>query len=320
MTEVKYICPITGGQLKKKGNKYISNNGTVFKIKNNIPRFSPENNYANSFGFQWNLFNEIQLDSFAGINLSANRFWSETNWNAEDLKNLSVLEAGSGAGRFTEVFLKETSGVLYSFDYSNAVDANLKNNYKYRKRLILSQSSIYNMPFANNSFDRIFCLGVLQHTPCFANSLKALISKLKVNGEIVIDFYPSKGIITKIHSKYLLRPITKRFPKKQLLFFIKKTVNFSLFLFDLLCLMKLGFLTRFLPITDIRNFPNSLNKTQRRKWAILDTFDAFSPEFDNPQKIDNVIKIFSEENCEIQFAGQIKYSGGSSTVVRAVKR
>ena len=28
--------------------------------------------------------------------------------------------------------------------------------------------------------DRIFCLGVLQHTPNFENSVKSLISKLKL--------------------------------------------------------------------------------------------------------------------------------------------
>ena len=41
------------------------------------------------------------------------------------LSRSSVLEVGSGAGRFTEVFLQSTSGYLHSIDYSNAVEANL---------------------------------------------------------------------------------------------------------------------------------------------------------------------------------------------------
>ena len=147
----------------------------------------------------------------------------------------------------------------------------------------------------------------------------SLINKLKTNGEIVIDFYPSKGFITRLHSKYLLRPITKRLPKQFLLSLIEKTIGFSLFFLIYYAFLKLSFLTRFLPITDIRGFPKTLDKLQRKKWAILDTFDAFSPEYDNPQKIKNVVKIFRDANCEIKFAGLVKYNGGSVAVIRAKK-
>lgn len=320
MSEIKYVCPISGDELKLDGDKFISNTKKIYRIKNNIPRFCKTENYTDSFGFQWDLFSRTQLDSDLKFEYSSNRFWRETNWMPKDLENLNILEAGSGAGRFTEVLLRETSCNLYSFDYSNAVEVNLKNNCKYTKRLNLCQSSIYEMPFPDNSFDKIFCFGVLQHTPSFSKSVNALLKKLKKNGEIVIDFYPSKGFITKIHSKYILRPLTKRLPKKVLLFLIKKTINSSIFLFDLLCLLKMGFLTRFLPITDIRIFPKNLDNFKRRKFAILDTFDAFSPEFDNPQKISNVVKIFKDANFEIKFAGKIKLDDSSAAVIRAVKK
>ena len=320
MQRINYISPYSGEGLIHKGNKYISTSNEVFLIKNKIPRFCTEENYSESFGFQWNLFDKVQLDSFSKEDLSHNRFWAETDWAPEELNALNVLEAGSGAGRFTEVFLKSTKANLYSIDYSSAVDANLQNNYKYRSRLFLSQASIYEMPFENSSFERIFCLGVLQHTPNFENSVKSLIRKLKINGEIVVDFYPSKGIITKIHSKYILRPILKRFPKRILLFLISKTVPFSLFIFDVLCFLKLDIFVRFLPITDVRGFPKNLNISERIKWTILDTFDAFSPEFDNPQRLRDVVEIFKKEGCIIKFAGLAKYDGGSSTVIRAIRQ
>ena len=176
------------------------------------------------------------------------------------------------------------------------------------------------MPFKDNSFDKIFCFGVLQHTPSFRKSITALVSKVKVNGEIVIDFYPYKGFYTKINSKYILRPITKRIPKKLLLLMIKKSIPTSLFLFDILNKLKLGFLTRFLPITDVRGFPKSLNNEQRLEWAIMDTFDAYSPEYDNPQKLKNVIDMFKDEGCEVTFGGLVRFKGGSAVVVRAIKQ
>ncbi len=320
MDKVDYYCPLSGEKLQYYESKYLKNKNKSYKIINTIPRFCPIENYSDSFGFQWNLFDKTQLDTYSGSDLTSERFWNETNWDPKSLTNMRVLEVGCGAGRFSEVFLKESKGVLYSIDYSTAVDANLRNNRQYGSRLKLSQASIYQMPFADNCFDKIFCLGVLQHTPSFQKSLEAIVSKLKVNGEVVIDFYPSKGLITKLHSKYILRPITKRIPKKLLLFIIKKSIRFSLLLFDFLCFLQLGFLTRFIPITDVRGFPVNLSKKERIQWAIMDTFDAFSPEFDNPQKLRDVINFFKNLNCEVSYAGLVEYEGGSSTVVRAIKK
>ena len=320
MNNINYVCPYTGENLILEGDKYISPSNKIFKIRKGIPRFCTEENYSETFGFQWNLFDKVQLDSFSKEDLSHNRFWAETDWDPKELEALNVLEVGSGAGRFTEVFLKSTEANLYSIDYSSAVEANLKNNYKYCSRLFLSQASIYEMPFEDCAFERIFCLGVLQHTPNFENSVKSLIRKLKINGEVVVDFYPSKGIITKIHSKYILRPILKRLPKRLLLFLISKTVPISLFIFDLLCSLKLDIFVRFLPITDVRGFPENLNFSERKKWAIMDTFDAFSPEFDNPQKLNDVIDMFIKEGCKIKYAGLVSYDGGSSTVIRAIRQ
>jgi len=316
---IPYVCPITGEELVYENENYISSSKRVFKIKNSIPRFCDEDNYSDSFGFQWNLFDRTQLDSFSDINLSYERFWAQTNWDPKSLDNLNILEVGSGAGRFSEVFLNSTNCNLYSIDYSSAVEANLRNNFKFKSRLILSQASIYQMPFKDNSFDRLFCFGVLQHTPSFKKSVSALVSKVKINGEIVVDFYPIKGFHTKIHAKYILRPLTKRIPKKLLLLFIKKTVPFSLLIFDILVKLKLDFMVRFLPITDVRLFPKDLNKTKRKEWAVMDTFDCYSPDHDNPQRLKDVINMFKKEGCLVKFGGLVKFKGGSSTVVRAIK-
>ena len=72
------------------------------------------------------------------------------------------------------------------------------------------------------------------------------------------------------------------------------------------------FLTRFIPITDVSNFPKRLTKSQRIEWAIMDTFDGLSPEYDNPQTIKKVVDMFISNNCKISFAGIIKFSEGIS--------
>ena len=318
---INFIDPLTLQTLYNINGHFVDSCGNqYYKVIYGVPRFCPADNYSDSFGFQWNKFDRTQLDVHSGADQSQQRFYAETGWDPQDLSNCSVLEVGSGAGRFSEVFLRTTTGVLHSVDYSSAVDANRRNNAAYGERLQLAQASIYELPFADNSFDKVFCLGVLQHTPSFSDSVAALISKARLGGEIVVDFYPIKGWYTKLHSKYLLRPLTKRLPKPLLLRLIRVNIRWMLALFDLLCALRLGALTRFIPITDVRGFPSSLSPVQRREWAVMDTFDAFSPEFDNPQRVQDVARMFSSRGCEVTHAGLVHYPAGSSMVVRAIKR
>ena len=68
-----------------------------------------------------------------------------------------LIEVGSGAVTFTQVFLKTTKVLLHSIDLSNAVAAILKNNALNYQQLFLPQASIYEIPFENNIFDKVFC-------------------------------------------------------------------------------------------------------------------------------------------------------------------
>ena len=319
---VPFVNPKTQSPLKKTFNYFIDIfTNEKFPILNKIPRFCDKENYSSSFGFQWNTFRETQLDSKSNTDLSYQRFYATTDWDPIILAQENILEVGSGAGRFTEVFLNSCNGFLHSIDLSNAVEANLKNNIRNSNRLSIAQASIYEMPFEDNAFDRVFCFGVLQHTPSFSKSIISLINKTKIGGEIVVDFYPIKGWYTKLHAKYILRPITKRLPQKFLLKLIRINIRWMIILFDLMCFLKLNVLTRFIPIADISTSPSKLNSKQRRNRAIMDTFDAFSPVFDNPQKIKDVTKMFTSNGCKVSFAGVINYHENCySYVVRAIKK
>jgi SAM-dependent methyltransferase len=318
---IDFIDPVSGNTLLMINGYLVDRtSGSQYPVINSIPRFCDSSNYADSFGFQWNKFASVQIDEISGTKQSESRFYCQTGWVPEELKNLAILEVGSGAGRFSNVFLRTTSANLCSVDYSNAVEENLQNNIKYKPRLQLAQASIYALPFSDQTFDKIFCFGVLQHTPSFEGSIRSLVRKAKVGAEIVVDFYPIKGWYTKIHSKYMLRPLTRRMHKEVLLSLIRKNINWMIFLFKLLVDLRCGALTRFIPITDLRGLPSNLDHDQFAEWAIMDTFDGLSPRYDNPQKITNVIKIFEASNCVVTFSGRVLYDGGASTVVRAVRR
>jgi SAM-dependent methyltransferase len=320
---ISIINPKNKAILHSNGDSLVDSQGNIFPIIHGVARISEIENYTKSFGWQWNIFDKIQLDrEYDGQEISKKRFFAETGWNVSNLAEKNILEVGSGAGRFSKVILEYTQANLYSIDYSDAVTANYKNNSSIAPdRFHLFQASIYEMPFHDNAFDKVFCFGVLQHTPDFNASVEALIKKVKPGGEVIVDFYPIKGWWTKIHAKYMLRPLTKKISHENLFRMIDGNIDWLIKLSNFLTNIGLGLLTRFLPIVDLRTIPTEgINKTEYREWIVLDTFDMFSPEYDHPQTIKNVVKMFLHNGVEVTFADFVEYSCGShAAVVRGVK-
>jgi SAM-dependent methyltransferase len=296
--------------------------GNIFPIINGVPRIASLRNYTENFGVQWNKFDRTQFDREEdGLNLSSKRLFSELGCAPSDLDDKNILEVGSGAGRFSRVILQKTSAHLYSVDYSDAVTANYKNNSQIApNRFHLFQASIYEMPFPDNSFDMVFCFGVLQHTPNFEMSIKSLINKAKPGGEVIVDFYPIKAWYTKIHGKYIFRPIAKKIPHAVLFKLIEANVDWLISVSKKLRQIGLGVFTRFLPLVDLDTIPSYLSNKEFREWVVLDTFDMFSPEHDHPQRIKNVSQMMKRYGADVTFSGFIEYERGfKAAVVRAVK-
>ena len=175
---IEFIDPFTQHPITVSDDGLKENDKIIFPKINGAYRIVTDSNYTESFGFQWNRFAAIQIDKTANLDISKNRFFAETGWDKEDLAGKNILEVGSGAGRFTQIILDFTNAELYSVDYSNAVEVNYKNNGPHN-RLKLFQASIYELPFAPGQFDKVICLGVLQHTPDVEKSVKALIDMAK---------------------------------------------------------------------------------------------------------------------------------------------
>ena len=100
----------------------FSLSGNRFSIRNGIPRFVHVNNYADSFGLQWNRFAKTQLDSVTGQGYSRKRFENEVRWDKSWAKDKWILDAGCGAGRFAEI-ASQLDCNLVALDMSSAIDA-----------------------------------------------------------------------------------------------------------------------------------------------------------------------------------------------------
>jgi len=262
--------------------------GASYRVHNFIPRFVSQDNYAKSFGFQWTIHRKTQLDSYTGLPITRNRLFDVAGW-ATDLSGQVILEAGSGAGRFTEILL-ETGAEVFSFDYSCAVEANWQNNGQ-SQRLRLFQGDLRKIPLPQGAFDKVICLGVLQHTPSPESAFKSLSEMVRPGGELVVDVY-RRDVLALLHWKYILRPITRRMSQPALYRLVSRVVPFLLPAAKVM--RKVGGRTgaRIVPIVEYSHL--GLPDEHNQQWAVLDTFDMYSPSYDYPQSTQTLERWYME--------------------------
>ena len=128
----------------KTGSLVDMRTGQKIPIRNYIPRFSDEQ-YCQSFGFQWKKFSDLQHDTKTGMSFSYERLSQNTKWDLDEVSGASVLECGCGPGRFTEILTKKF-GFTVAVDMTKAVDINLA-NIKKQKNLLLLQADFTKMEF-----------------------------------------------------------------------------------------------------------------------------------------------------------------------------
>jgi SAM-dependent methyltransferase len=292
-------CPDCGCELMRdKAGFECAGCSHSFPVVGAVPRFVPHDNYAGSFGFQWNKFEKTQIDSRVQTNRSRTRFLEETLWDSELLNNRLVLDAGCGAGRFSEIALGLGSRLI-AVDFSSAVDTAQK-NLESEKKLVV-QADLSNLPIQSNSIDYIYCIGVLQHTKNPASIVKELARCLKFGGELTLTFYENSSWHVKLYSKYLVRPITKRIPPKSLLKILVTTsfiwFPMSSWLFKLP--QPLSRIFRFLiPIANYVEYEYKSRQDALNE-AILDTFDMLSPAYDRPIKKSTVLRWIASSGVEM---------------------
>jgi SAM-dependent methyltransferase len=262
-------------------------------IVRSIPRFVASESYASSFGFQWNRFDRLQVDRHMNNNLSGDRFYKTTGW-PQQMEGQKILEAGCGAGRFTDLAL-ETGAEVFSFDLSLAVDAAWRNNAGAPK-LTLFQASIYEIPLRKESFDKIFCMGVLQHCPDVRGAFWSLLPFLRPGGEIVIDVYEKKSGLPPL--KYIARPFFRPLGTEGIYRVLSWTIPPAFELKKALNRIP-GVgpkLARVIPIGPISHRERGLNYTDEelKQVKILSALDMLSPTYDQPQTIDDVSHWFDD--------------------------
>jgi SAM-dependent methyltransferase len=279
-------CPACHSPLEHFGDGYSCGVcGRKFPSVRGVLRFVDPGNYADSFGYQWQQFSTTQLlPDFAELN-----FRRKTGLTLEELKGKLVLDVGCGMGRFAEVATRWGARVI-GIDLSSAA-AVAAHNLQDREFLAM-QADVMALPFALESFDCIYSIGVLHHTPDCEKAFKNLPQYLKPGGTLAIWLYSGYNKWYRFSDLY--RIATTRLPTRLLHSFFRVAVP---------CLYWTDCGLRAIPLVGkplaglVRHlFPISL--TRNPQVRVLDTLDWYSPKYQSKHTYEQVFRWF--EGCGLE--------------------
>jgi ubiquinone/menaquinone biosynthesis C-methylase UbiE len=154
-----------------------------------IPSFVPENypdadeRTLKSFGDEWNKFADAPEKDLQN---AFREYFDIIPGNAID-KTTVLLDIGCGSGRWSKI-LAEKAGEVHAIDPGPAVKVaarQLRNN----KNVFVAQAGFGCLPFEENTFDFVLCLGVAHHLPDPQKAIGEMMKMLKKNGRILIYMY-----------------------------------------------------------------------------------------------------------------------------------
>jgi SAM-dependent methyltransferase len=152
------------------------------------------------------------------------------------------------------------------------------------------------MPFRDNSADRLYCFGVLQHTPEPEETFRCLVEKIKPGGHFAADIYALRKR-TLFWSKYWVRPLTKRLGDNERAYRAIQTyvdlmwpvVRLNMRVFPNWFGRKINWQ---LLVPDYSEY--DLTEEQLKEWAYLDCFDMLTPAHDHPASLRTFRRWFAE--------------------------
>jgi uncharacterized protein YbaR (Trm112 family)/ubiquinone/menaquinone biosynthesis C-methylase UbiE len=195
----------------EEGDEIIEGNLTCtgckreYPVRGGIPRFvgqvnSEQEKTAEAFGWQWTHFTQMH-DTFKTQFLDWIFPIPETFF-----KDKVVLDAGCGIGRHMYYAAEFGAREIIGLDISDAAETCYHNLAKTNPRAHVVQADLTKPPFAPNTFDFVYSIGVLHHTPEPEVGFHALVKTVKRGGTMFAWVYghENNGII-----HYFIDPLRK---------------------------------------------------------------------------------------------------------------
>lgn len=282
-------CPSCGGGLNERSAALECGTCKIsFPAIDGVVRFVQAEKYARSFGFQWRVYARTQLDSESSSE-SETDFRKRTGLEPSDLRGKLVLDVGCGMGRFAEVASRWGAQVV-GVDLSAAAEV-AAHNLADRTGMNIFRADVFSLPFAPESFDYIYSLGVLHHTPNCEEAFKRLPRLLKPGGTIILWVYSGYNRWYRMSDLY--RRVTHRLPSR----WLHALCHVALPLYYVhRGLRRLPGIGRFASGLLYCALPISLHP--QAPMRVLDTFDWYSPNYQSKHTYEQVFRWFENSGLE----------------------
>jgi SAM-dependent methyltransferase len=199
-------------------------------------------------------------------------------------------------GRFAEVATRWGARVV-GIDLSAAAEVAAKNLAD--RDFVAFQADVFALPFAPESFDVIYSVGVLHHTPDCEAAVKTLAKFLKPGGLLVVWLY--SGYNKWYRFSDFWRRYTHKMKPENLHRVLKVAVPFFHNVQEFLKHVPLvgrpaaGFVQLVFPV----------NRQKDPEARMLDTFDWYSPKYQSKHTYEQVFKWYGAMGMEDMRVGEI---------------
>jgi 2-polyprenyl-3-methyl-5-hydroxy-6-metoxy-1,4-benzoquinol methylase len=245
-----------------------------------------------SFTFEWLRYNVTDFDE------NCKFFKEATGLGAPQLQGKLVLEAGCGMGRFMEVAASHGAHVV-GLDLSRAPERARKST-RFPAQVDFVQGDLMNPPFETESFDVVYSIGVLHHTPNTRQAFHGIAPLVRPGGRLSVWVYRTfqpeipvsagKKTFAQIQEWFSdgARVVTTRLPHQLLHYLCAASVP-------------LGWLKYLADTRPALKYPLApamlLPISGHRRWEVrlCDTFDWLAPRFQWKHTTAEVMKWFEEE-------------------------
>lgn len=213
-------CPVSGTNVSATRIDVSADDGEIlegelasadgshtYPITNGIPRFVEQSSYNESWDYKW-----TSIDRGRGLNYRiadkddpAYGLHDIFDRNSHDgrawdhARDKTVLDLGCGVGQYSWRLMNEYAPAkIVSVDLTRGVDVFRKiMNERFpqlRRKFLLVQADAFALPFAAETFDYVFSLGVLMHTGDTRKAVRCAADMVKGGGQLNVWLYASEAV------------------------------------------------------------------------------------------------------------------------------
>jgi SAM-dependent methyltransferase len=218
------VCPVCSGGLRLEGGAVCEAgrvvNGSLacesqhrFPIVSRVPRFvqhdlGPDQARTRaSFGYEWTRLYPSHGHTPAELTAERDIFLEYTRTVPSDFRGKLVLDAGCGNGRYARL-ANDWGARVVAVDISSAVEIAAV-NLGDRQQVDVVQADLFRLPLRPGTFDLVYSVGVLHHTPDAHAAFTAVMPFVREGGSLSI-FVHGQGNRALYAVNRLLRALTTR--------------------------------------------------------------------------------------------------------------